>query len=79
MQKRWFNGRCIAVELHNPDYVKYAESFGIAATDVSPFPEVKGALKKALSADATSIIVVPKSLSSPIDDSEAPSPMQPKS
>ncbi len=78
MQKRWFNGRCIAVELRNPDYVKYAESFGIAATDVSSFPEVKDALKKALSADTTSIIVVPKSLSSPIDDSETPSPMQPK-
>ena len=78
MQKRWFDGRCIAVELRNPDYVKYAKSFGVAATDVSSFPEIKDALKKALSSGTTSVIVVPKSLSSPIDDARAPSPMSPK-
>ncbi|MFC1911574.1 thiamine pyrophosphate-binding protein [Chloroflexota bacterium] len=78
MQQRWFDGRCIAVELRNPDYVKYAESFGIPATSVSSFLEIKEALGKALSSDTTSVIVVPKSLSSPIDDSEAPSPMQPR-
>ncbi|MEZ4570703.1 MAG: thiamine pyrophosphate-dependent enzyme [Thermomicrobiales bacterium] len=30
IQKNQYNGRTIASDLHNPDYVKYAESFGMA-------------------------------------------------
>jgi thiamine pyrophosphate-dependent acetolactate synthase large subunit-like protein len=78
MQQRWFGDRCIAVDLRNPDYLKFAESFGAAAIEVSSLLEVRDALKKALSSDTTSVIVAPMSLRSPIDDSELPSPMQPR-
>lgn len=77
MQRRWFDGRYIGVDLRNPDYLKFAESFGSAAIEVSSLLEVGDALEKALSSDTTSVIVVPMSLQSPIEDSEAPSPMQP--
>lgn len=78
MQRQWFDGHYIAVELHNPDYVKLAEAFGAAATGVPSLLGVRDALEKALSLDTTSVIVVPRSLSSPIEDMGIPSPMQPK-
>jgi len=78
MQQRWFNGRYIAVDLRNPDFIKFAESFGAAATEVSSLLEVKDALEKALSLDTSSIIVVPIPLRSNIDDTKAASPMQPR-
>lgn len=78
MQRRWFDGRYIAADLCNPDYVKFAESFGAVAIGASSLLEVRDALEKALSLDTTSVIVVPMSLRSPIEDSETSSPMQPR-
>jgi acetolactate synthase-1/2/3 large subunit len=58
MQKYQFDGRYIGNTLHNPDYIKFAESFG--AVGIKAAPEKLGeALTKALSLDKPVIIEVP--------------------
>ena len=47
-QRERFDGRVVASDLVNPDFVKLAESFGVGATRVTS-PEVfRSALEKAL-------------------------------
>lgn len=77
MQKQWFDGHYIGVDLCNPDFVKFAEAFGIPANKVSSLSEIKGALEKALSLDTTSVIVVSEPLLSSVEYTGRPSPMQP--
>jgi acetolactate synthase-1/2/3 large subunit len=47
-QRERFDGRVVASDLVNPDFVKLAESFGVAATRVSSPDAFRPALEKAL-------------------------------
>ena len=58
-QQTSFDGRVIASELHNPDFVMLAESFGMAGHRAES-PEALGTtLRRALAADAPALIEVP--------------------
>ena len=57
-QQRLFGGRVIGSELRNPDFVKLAESFGMAAQRVATAEQLKQALDRALGADAPALIDV---------------------
>ncbi|NUR13639.1 MAG: hypothetical protein HOQ20_17605 [Bradyrhizobium sp.] len=48
-QRERFEGRVVASDLVNPDFVKLAESFGVAAARVTAPDQFKAALEKALS------------------------------
>jgi acetolactate synthase-1/2/3 large subunit len=47
-QRQHFDGRLVASDLVNPDFVKLAESFGVAAARVTSPDQFKPALQKAL-------------------------------
>jgi acetolactate synthase-1/2/3 large subunit len=51
LQESHYSGRRIAVDLVNPDFVQFAESFGAAGLRVKDAREFKPALLKALLAD----------------------------
>jgi len=51
-----FSGRRVAVDLINPDFVKFAESFGAGGVRVESLKELKPALEKALAADRPTLI-----------------------
>lgn len=53
-----YKGRVIGAELTNPDFVKLAESFGVAAYRVRNPSEFRPALEKAFAADAPVVIEV---------------------
>ncbi len=53
------DGRVIASELDNPDFVKLAESFGVAAHRVETPDALRPVLERAIAADAPAIIEVP--------------------
>ena len=57
-QKAW-HGHEIANDLTNPDYVKYAESFGIAAYRATTPTELEARLKEAFALHAPALIHVP--------------------
>ena len=57
-QDRSCGGRHIGVHLHNPDLVRFAESFGMAAARVSSGNDLTEALSQALAADGPSLIEV---------------------
>lgn len=48
-QRERFDGRVVASDLVNPDFVKLAESFGVAAARVTAPDQFKAAMEKALS------------------------------
>ena len=48
-QRERFDGRVVASDLVNPDFVKLAESFGVAAARVTAPDQLKAALERALS------------------------------
>lgn len=58
-QKEWFGGRLIASDLKNPDFVKFAESFGIRAERVDRPDALEAAVKAALERRAPCLIEVP--------------------
>ena len=58
-QKEWFGGRLIASDLQNPDFVKYAESFGIRAERVTTPEALEAAVKAALDRNEPALIEVP--------------------
>lgn len=58
-QQRLFDGRAIASTLDNPDFVKLAESFGVAAWRAGDPRGLKAALEQALSLGAPALIEVP--------------------
>jgi len=58
-QKEWFGGRLIASDLTNPDFVKYAESFGIRGERVHNPADLERAIKAALERRAPALIEVP--------------------
>lgn len=57
-QKEWFGGRVIASDLHNPDFVKLAESFGATGIRVDGPERLKSAIEKAFGQDGPAIIEV---------------------
>jgi acetolactate synthase I/II/III large subunit len=57
-QQRDFGGRLAGADLRNPDFVRLAESFGIAATRVATPAALRPALERALAADAPVLIEV---------------------
>lgn len=59
MQKERYGGRVIASELHNPDFVTYAESFGARGLRVHSPVELREALAGAFAANAPVLIEVP--------------------
>ena len=58
-QKEQFDGHIIGTKLHNPDFVKLAESYGVASVRVQEADELEAALNKAIGADTVSLIEVP--------------------
>ena len=54
-----FGGRLIAWDLANPDFVKFAESFGAMGLRASSPEELRIALRQAFAADGPVIIEVP--------------------
>jgi acetolactate synthase-1/2/3 large subunit len=52
-------GRCGEVDLVNPDFVKFAESFGARGVRIGNWNELKPAIEKALEAEGPTIIEIP--------------------
>ncbi len=57
-QKEWFGGRLIASDLHNPDFVRLAQSFGAAGFHARSPQELRTAMREAFDAPGPSIIEV---------------------
>src|SRR6202042_3703113 len=57
-QRNRFDGRVVAADLVNPDFVKLAESFGVAAARVTSPETFRPALEKALAHDGPYLIVI---------------------
>ncbi len=57
-QKEWFGGRVIASDLHNPDFVKLAESFGALGLRVADPSSLKSAIATAFAQNGPAIIEV---------------------
>jgi len=57
-QKEWFDGRVICSDLHNPDFVKMAESFGAAGFSASDPESLRAAIQEAYKEKGPSIIEV---------------------
>ena len=55
-QMEWYGGRTIASDLHNPDFVKYADSFGARAERVAGPRELRGAVERAFAATGPTVI-----------------------
>jgi acetolactate synthase-1/2/3 large subunit len=58
-QQEMYEGRVIASELHNPDFVRLAESFGVNARRATDPAELGQVLKAALADDRPTVIEVP--------------------
>jgi acetolactate synthase-1/2/3 large subunit len=59
IQQERYGNRVIASDLTNPDFVKYAESFGAAAERARTPDELRGALKRAFARREPCLIEVP--------------------
>jgi acetolactate synthase I/II/III large subunit len=57
-QRTRFDGRVVAADLVNPDFVKLAESFGVASSRVTSPDHFRPALEKALAHGGPSLIAV---------------------
>jgi acetolactate synthase-1/2/3 large subunit len=58
-QQTRFEGRYIASDLHNPDFMKLAEAFGIAGRRANGPGELRAELRAALAAEEPTLIEVP--------------------
>jgi acetolactate synthase-1/2/3 large subunit len=58
-QRERFGGRELGTVLRNPDWVKFAESFGAAATAVTGFDQLDAAIRDALTASGPVVIACP--------------------
>ena len=59
LQKLGYEGRVIASDLKNPDFVKLGESFGIASARATTPAELRNRMKDALQHDAPALIEIP--------------------
>lgn len=57
-QKEWFDGRVICSDLHNPDFVKMAESFGATGFAADDPESMRTAIRQAFKEKGPSIIEV---------------------
>ena len=57
-----FDGRVVGAELHNPDFVKLAEAYGVKGIRAEGPEALESALKAAIAADAPALIEVPVSM-----------------
>jgi acetolactate synthase-1/2/3 large subunit len=57
-QEERFGGHVIGAQLRNPDFVKLAESFGMAGCRVETPAALRAALERAFAADAPALIEV---------------------
>ena len=55
-QKEWYDGRFIASDLHNPDFVDFARCFGANAERVENPTQLKAALERGFAAQGPTII-----------------------
>ena len=55
-QKEWYDGRFIAADLHNPDFVKMGEAFGANVAQVNGPDELRAAIEKGLKAKGPTLI-----------------------
>jgi acetolactate synthase I/II/III large subunit len=58
MQRQLYGNRIIASDLRNPDFVRLAESFGIAARQIADPDDLADALAAALSRDEPAVLTV---------------------
>ncbi len=58
MQRELYGNRVIASDLHNPDFGRLAESFGVAALSAAGPEELRPALERALAAERPALIEV---------------------
>jgi acetolactate synthase-1/2/3 large subunit len=58
-QQKYYEGRIIDADLHNPDFVEFAKSFGAYGRRVDDLSEFKSVFEEALSLDRPSLIEVP--------------------
>ena len=54
-----FEGRSIGAELHNPDFLKLAEAYGVKGMRANGPAELESSLRQALDLDAPALIEVP--------------------
>lgn len=59
IQQEQYGNRLIACDLDNPDFVKLAESFGVAAFRARTADELQAALEQAFALDAPALVHVP--------------------
>lgn len=59
IQQERFGGRLIATELRNPDFVRFAESFGVAAFRARTPAELEARLREAFALRAPALVHVP--------------------
>jgi acetolactate synthase-1/2/3 large subunit len=59
IQQQHYGNRLIASDLANPDFVKLAESFGIAAFKALDAVQLEACLKKAFALNAPALVWVP--------------------
>ena len=59
MQKNDYDGRVIATDLHNPDFVKMADSYGAQAIRANSFAELRSAIQKSQTVDVPTLIEIP--------------------
>ena len=58
-QLQKYDGRVIGTDLHNPDFVKFTESFGAQGIRAETPDDLRAALKKSLGRDQPSVIEIP--------------------
>jgi acetolactate synthase-1/2/3 large subunit len=59
IQQERYGNRLIASDLHNPDFVRLADSFGVASFKATDAAQLEEALHKAFALDAPALIHVP--------------------
>lgn len=65
LQERLYDDRVIAAELHNPDLVRFAESFGAVGLRVAHVDEAADALEAAFNSGKPAVIEVPGPIAAP--------------
>lgn len=59
IQQERYGNRLIASDLHNPDFVRLADSFGVASFKATDAKQLEDALHKAFALDAPALVHVP--------------------
>ena len=59
MQRNDYDGRVIATDLHNPDFIAMATAFGAQAIKAESFDELRAAIRKSQTVDVPTVIEIP--------------------